>query len=237
MKLQGLPALLTGLTLSLMSSPVSSAPVASDPVAVRAAWLQALAAADEDALDRVLASDFSVVESSGNVHDRSFVIDRAKLPPLDLRLDAGAPTARRSANLVTLSGPVTESRGGTRIVFNVTDVLVRSPSGWRIAHSHWTRAPDAVVEAALGPAELDRMVGNFRTPRGGTLVVERQGARLLITEPGGNATIFRVQSPTTIVGPDGRIRWLFLDEANGQFARAVIAGPGQLTPVARASAR
>ena len=215
----------------------SQAAVQTEPDAsallARAAWLQAYANGDEAALARMLHDEFTVVASTGELASKDEVVAQAQKPPAKLTMTPSDVAIRREGPVAIVTSKVTELRAGGSIEFRVTDVLVRRGGDWQIASSHWTRTAGDLTEVRLPVASLDRLTGDYVTPRGLTLQVTRIGERLRVREPTGQETELTAISPTTFAAPTGRVRWLFIAEPSGNIGHAVIANLNALTPVTR----
>ena len=221
--------------VSLTASSGSAAQAGSDASALvtRSAWLQAYANGDEAALARLLHDDFTVVASTGELASKSETMAQAQKPPARLTMTPSEVSLRREGPVALVTSKVTERRAGGSIEFRVTDVLVRRGGDWHIASSHWTRTVGDLREVRLPAASLDRLAGDYLTPRGLTLRVTRDGERLRVREPTGQETLFTAISPTMFASPGGRVRWLFIAEPSGSIGHAVIANLNALTPVTR----
>jgi hypothetical protein len=181
----------------------------------------------------LLRDDFTIVASSGAFAGKAELIQQAKKPPIPLIMEPSEYSVRRNGPVAIVTAKVTEKRGDARLEFRVTDVMVRGTKEWQLASSHWTRTAGDLTEVTLPYASLDRMTGTYLTPRGIKLEVVRNGNRLLMVEPGGQRTEYTALSPTQFAGPGGRIRWLFIAEADGSIGHAVVANLNALTPLTR----
>jgi ketosteroid isomerase-like protein len=224
-----------GLVAAACAGPgLAQAVAPADPaLAARSAWHQAYATGDEAVLARLLRDDVAVVESSGLLFSKANLLSRAAGPAIPLTLTASDIAVRRYGGTAIVTSKVLERRGAAELEFRVTDTLVESAAGWQVAASHWTRTSGAVVEAKLPADQLERLTGRFRTPRGVSLTITRSGERLAITDPNGQSVEFRPVSPTQIAGPEGRIRWQFIEGPGGRLDQAVIVNQATLTVVQR----
>ncbi|QIL02768.1 DUF4440 domain-containing protein [Sphingomonas sinipercae] len=226
------------LCASIESAAAAAAPVVAGQsvLAAQSAWHRAYAANDTRQLDALLAEDATIVESGGVLVDKAALLARGKLPPIALTLSASDQRVRRSGNFALVTSTVLEKRGPARLEFRVTDVFEMKNGGWKLASSHWTRTAGDLTPVTLPRPAVDRLAGTYRTPRGATLVVARDGDQLRVTEPGGTSTPLVAISPTTFMGPAGRVRWMFIAEPSGAIGHAVIANLNALTLLSRVNA-
>ena len=199
----------------------------------QAAWLQAYANSDETALVALLADDFTIVVSTGELLDKAHLLQRAKQPPVALTMARSEASLRRQGPFAIVTSKVTEQRGPNQLQFRVTDVLVLKGPGWQLASSHWTRTAGDLTAIKLPAAALDRFAGTYLTPRRVPLHVSRAGGQLRVTEPGGQTTELIALSPTLFASKSGHVRWLFITQVPGASGHAVIANQNVLTLLTR----
>ena len=141
-------ALVALVTVSACATRPAQSPTTTDSAGAVAAverFHSALRAGDSSSVTALLTQDVVVLES-GDMEDRAAYI--AHHLPADIEF-AKATTEQRDPAQVTIRGDVAwvASTGRTRGTFRGRDVnsasaelvvLVRTPSGWRIAAVHWS---------------------------------------------------------------------------------------------------
>lgn len=223
---------------AVAASVVTLAPAAAGSsghpaVAVQQAWMQAYAAADEEAMSPLIRNDATISESSGTILAKADLLKRAELPAVGLKMSLSQVAVREYGSAAVVTALVTEMRGPVQTDFRVTETYVRDGPAWQLAASQWTRVLDNPIEVAVEQTHLDRLTGNYRTPRGVPISVSREGNRLAIAAGGAGATAFLATSPTQFSSPNGRVRWQFLIEPNGAVDHAVIVNHNVITVVQR----
>lgn len=147
--------------------------------AVRRVFDEALARGDRGSLEEILADGFMFVHSTGVVETRDEYINRAVAGA-----GAGAATPRPhftfdeerirvygGAAVVWTARSVRRVPGTPDIRLRSTDVLVRHEGRWRWASVQSTRLPTRPAPAAVGPAALQALAGEYEIAPGRTFTV------------------------------------------------------------------
>jgi uncharacterized protein (TIGR02246 family) len=130
--------------LVLAVRPAVAAPAETEAAAVAAvlqAACRAYQAADADALERLLAEDYTLTDSRGEVITRAQDIAEVRTGAVRYALFENRDMrVRIHGNAAIVTGRThIESTPGKRLVFQFTDTLIRRDGRWLVAASHATR--------------------------------------------------------------------------------------------------
>ena len=162
---------------------------APDPLAVQREWWRAFTVADTSVLQRLTASGFRLVLSSGSALDMAGTLDetRRHVNGSRLTMDWSDEAVRYVADgrAAVVTARLRETDGPSVGHFRYITVLERAGSGWQVASAQSTRelVPTARVSASAG--DLAAFAGRYRGARGGLLVFSVQDSALVSTEPNG----------------------------------------------------
>jgi hypothetical protein len=161
------------------SSLTPDAGTEADLRAARRAFDEALARGDRGALEEILADGFMFVHSTGVVETRDEYINRAVA---GARAGAAAPRPQFTfdeerirvyggATAVWTARSVRQVAGTPDIRLRSTDVLVKQGGRWRWASVQSTRLPTRPAAAAVRPAALQALAGEYEVAPGRTFSV------------------------------------------------------------------
>jgi ketosteroid isomerase-like protein len=111
-------------------------------------WDNAIVRRDLAALDRILNDDFKYIDSAGDVHSKSDIIQEVKSSTATIEpFETEGVQTRIYCNTGILTGRFTQRvtyEGKTYSgQFRYTDVYVKQGSSWRAVSAHASRIPDA----------------------------------------------------------------------------------------------
>lgn len=150
----------------------------ADLRATRAALEGALARGDRGALEEILAAGFMFVHTTGVVETRDEYINRAvagagagAAPRPHFAFDDERIRVYGGTTVVWTARAVRQISGTPDIRMRSTDVLVKQEGRWRWASVHSTRLPTRPAPAAVSPAALQALAGEYEIAPGRAFTV------------------------------------------------------------------
>ena len=204
--------------------------------ALQQRWMDAMTRGDREALERIIADNFTFIHSTGGMETKKQYIDRAAAgSQMFQRTQTEVKEERlriyRPGTAVWTSRIVMRNKNdGSENNLESTNVYVKTKGRWQWVAGQSTRLPTRPPAAAVDSTVLSNYVGQYEMAPGRTLTVSEEGGVLRAQMTGFRPAELVPKSDTEFVwfNPEMNVysEVAFLRDASGQSTQAVFRREG-----------